>query len=293
MTKGIMELDHFELQYFLYSHGTDLIAWTDSEAIERYKEFAWVYDKHILGTVTGTPTELVTPELIEKSKSDLFIKPRINLAGMGRRARAYSPGDTVILPTEPMVAQPVLVGRHLTTDYVVGEGEVLGFFTFEALKDPRGSFLLFESKGVVDAKATDLARKLSNSGYKGIVNVESIGGKVIEAHLRPSNQFADICGGLIHNALRYMRREGWRGVKPEKTYSRVYRRPMTGTPYIEETPDRPWKGVSSVQFTWYPDQDMKELTQDEFSFRYLVINGTDLASIEAYGDYLNAQIKFR
>jgi len=266
-------LDEWEYQYIKDFPEEDLarIAWTDEEAWERYPSLRWVYDKQKLAERYGTLSVA----------SPFVVKPRINLKGMGR-------GVSVIRGIKK-VAQEYLEGDHDTTDLAVFSGQVVGCTTFLARKDYNGSFRLFECipRSRVYPPARQLVRDIAPELGYGIVNVETISGKIIEAHLRPSTQFFDIDGGLIGGML------GWDGDhKPIKTYSRVFRREKDARCDMKDALEPTPLGVKSIQFCFESGHRLSEYTQDPHSFRYLVINGTDLEVIEEYGKTITSLIRF-
>jgi hypothetical protein len=125
----------------------------------------------------------------------VFVKPIVNLAGMAVRARAVS-ADAV--PSEPgSFWCECLEGPHTSSDCLVQDGCAVWFaHTRGSDEKDRERPIYWE----VGAALPDLeplivdwiARHLK--GYKGLCNLEMIGGRPIEVHLRGSNGFFDFYG---------------------------------------------------------------------------------------------------
>jgi len=129
------------------------------------------------------------------AQSMVFIKPITNLAGMGLAARAVR-ADAV--PMEPgSFWCERLHGTHSSSDCLVRDGEALWFAHTQAsdAKDAERPLYwhigadLSQHEGWLRAW---VARNLR--GYTGLCNIELIGGRPIEAHLRGSNGFFDFYG---------------------------------------------------------------------------------------------------
>lgn len=285
-------LDAWEANYIRNLEGRELLAWSDAEAVYRYPKLKWVYDKYQLSKYFDmVPTWDLWNDY--PKRYPVFVKPRINLNGMGA-------GSGVIESISNLfdkgyigshIAQKNLVGEHISTDLVFDGEELIDYFSFLCHKNIKGSFWLFQS---IDVSPTNrVIRKLSKIGQgRRVMNVETIGGAPIEVHLRPSLQFYDICGGLIRQLPGFIKGENWKKVKRERSYSRVYRRRhdcRAARPRSQ--PDLP-RGVRSIQYCWENQKRLSKHGQDPYSYKYLVINGSNLRAIEDYGRLLNKLIKF-
>lgn len=247
---GAEDVDPWERQY-IRNREFDYPL-TDDDAYEFYPEHRWVYDKHELYKRLGYT-----------SIADPMVKPRTNLEGMGRGASVC----------KNKVAQPMWIGAHYTLDFFIENGSVIDTNAFRAYKNSLGSFTHFESDTSVYLKlaaefqiVTFFKKYLNN--YTGYLNMELIGNRIVEVHLRPSMQFYDICSGLISRKFYK---------ETSKTYSVVFRtREDKELPYLDLlTPVT----VRSIQLCWEPGKKLSDYTQDEHSFRYMVINGADLIAI--------------
>ena len=282
-------LDPWEAQYIKDLKDYDLLAWDDQDAWERNKQQQWVYNKkYVWQKYNKFPCwEL---DEIPKDAYPVFIKPQINLDGMGKGARvAYSPKD---LPKygPTMFAMPILTELPQTSwDIVIRNGKYCDSFGFYAHRDDNGSFVMFESLPFTHRPPKQRFRMLAESiGIeRGVINVEFIGNTIIEMHLRPSIQFYDICGGLLERLPRLIKSNHWDKVYYEKTYSTVWRRKDDGRPALTGTPPKHTKNIRSTQFTWVPGKKLSDEPQDEYSFRYMVINGRDWYDVQRWGNEIS------
>jgi hypothetical protein len=125
----------------------------------------------------------------------VFVKPIINLAGMAVRARAV-PADAV--PSEPgSFWCERLEGAHTSSDCLVQDGQAVWFaHTRGADEKDRERPIYWE----IGADLADLEPLIADwigrnlRGYSGLCNLEMIGGRPIEVHLRGSNGFFDFYG---------------------------------------------------------------------------------------------------
>lgn len=284
-------LDAWEAKYIRNLPDKEVIAWSDAEAVKKYPKLKWVYDKlELHNYLDSVPTWDLWNSF--PKKYPVFVKPRININGMGYRSEIINSEfelfDKGLIGTH--IAQPILTGDHITTDIVFDGKEVVDYFSFYCHYNRYGSFSLFES--VKELPNKNIIDKLSKIGIgRRIFNIETIGGKPLELHLRPSVQFYDISGGIMSQMPGFVMGDDWHKAKREKTYSKIYRtrrdcrmaRPMPAPP-------RP-RGVRSVQFCWENQQRLSKHTNDPYSLRYMVINGSNLRAISSYGSLLKDLIK--
>ena len=125
----------------------------------------------------------------------VFIKPIVNLAGMALQARAAR-ADAV--PVEPgLFWCERLEGEHTSTDCLVRNGEVVWLAHTRASERKDRERPIHWEVGVELPEIEPLVvawveRHLA--GYTGLCNLEMIGGRPIEAHLRGSNGFLELYG---------------------------------------------------------------------------------------------------
>ncbi|PYF99477.1 hypothetical protein D893_02629 [Thioalkalivibrio sp. ALE21] len=157
-----------------------------------------VYDKLRLALdagLTAAPCGVAPTDLGLDAADTVFVKPVINLAGMGLDARALPAGE---VPAEPgSFWCQRLEGAHTSTDCLVENGEVRWFAHTRGSDEKDAARPIYWEVGAavpeVEPWIADWVRR-SLAGYSGICNIELIGGRPIEAHLRGSNGFFDFYG---------------------------------------------------------------------------------------------------
>jgi len=125
----------------------------------------------------------------------VFVKPIINLAGMALKARAVR-ADAVVVDPGCFWCEH-LIGAQTSTDCLVRDGEPVWLAHTAASAEKSHQRPIYWEVGAslpdVDAIVVEWVRR-NLAGYTGICNLELIGGRPIEAHLRGSNGFFDLYG---------------------------------------------------------------------------------------------------
>jgi hypothetical protein len=131
------------------------------------------------------------------------------------------------------------------------------------------------------------------AGYTGMINFETIGGRIIEAHLRFADQWPDLYGARWVEALVGLyaggawtfddssRRDGF-SVVLFAPHGPVWRHPPAAL--IEEALAVP--GVSSVQISFHADRDASRHSMPPGGFRLAIVNAFDLAAGKMARDVL-------
>ena len=280
-------LDPWELKYLDGVAYADALPWSDEHAYKFYPEFNWVYNKQILSAYTKNMAHELSLELPRHSEYPVIVKPKVNLLGMGRAAKVCYSESMLPEDRKGLIWQKYLRGLHTSTDYVLEYGRVLAQFAFIGAKDKNDSFLLFASTPLSHSLPPRLLKDLAN--YRGVLNAEYIGGSLIEAHLRPSVQFFDICGGLLPQLGTWTVTGKLKPVRYEQTYSRVYRQKKDAILKLRDMPALPI-GVRSYQLCWEEGERLSSYAQDEHSYRVLVVNGSNLGAVSSYGKRLMENI---
>lgn len=170
----------------------DAAAWRLNPAHRR------VYDKLALALDAGlraAPCGVAPMDLGIAPDATVFVKPITNLAGMGLAAEA--------LRADAVPARPgsfwceLLTGTHISSDCLVQDGQARWFAHTRASAQKDQARPLYWEVGVAAPELEGwlrdwVARHLA--GYTGLCNLELIGGRPIEAHLRGSNGFFDLYG---------------------------------------------------------------------------------------------------
>ena len=289
---GIHNLDPWISQYVENIPGEHLseIAWTDAEAIGRYPQHAWLYDKLELCNLLGYKAYDLNVE--EPESFPMFGKLRTNVLGMGISARRLE--SMVDVHYHDMIAMPIMKGKHLTTDFVIWKGKVKDSYTFEGIYEGN-SFKMFRSVSCGDkptAHQQKVIRELFD--FTGIINIEMIGGKIIEVHLRPGSQYFDISGGMYEQALKcFAELQTYYPVQFERTYSRVFRGKNDAFVKFNGKLDALPDGIRSVQLCFEDQKPLSANPNDEFTYVLFVVNGTNLKAIERFGKHLKSKLIIR
>ncbi len=117
------------------------------------------------------------------------------------------------------------------------------------------------------------------SGYTGMINLETIGGKIIEIHLRFADQWPDLYGkDWVESVVRLYaegrwqfddshRQEGFSVVLFGAHGVHYQHPPQDVVAQLRQTPD-----VSSIQITFHEDKPPKDHSMPPGGFRLAIIN---------------------
>lgn len=243
----------------------------DYQAFEQYPKFRWVYDRYALHRkYNAVPSYVDNIPLSPLSlQAEWVLKPRINLNGLAKGVQDYTGG-----PIPPgFIAQAKVRGIYMSADYFCrGDGSVEPPTCYRARgMESQEPYLFYRIKRPFSIPH-DLASDLSEAGYQGYLNVETIGGSIIEAHLRPSMQFWD---------------------RPK--YSIVFRRTKDALPELDPYFDVKLNlpGVKSIQRCWEPGKPLSETDPDKLRYRYLVVNCDDFKEGYYFGQIYSSAIRWQ
>jgi hypothetical protein len=282
----ICEADSWRLQYFQHAAcPPDVnIPTEDSDAWLWYPAERWVYDKIAIALSQGLDAG---PHGVPPPRFPVFSKPITNLKGMGIASRRFSsPAEYEQSLTPGHMWMTLLDGRHVSSDVAVVDGEprwwrhvtgqpsgegTFDYWTVHAGRDP----------GIEDYCGAWIRKHLA--GYTGILNTETIGGRMIEVHLRMSDQWPDLYGaGWVDALVRLYHRRRWEFADADRRdgYSVVlfgphgprYRHPPPAL--VEQVRQLP--GVSSVQVTFDEDKEPEHHAMPPGGFRLAVVNAWSL-----------------
>ena len=254
----ICEVDPWRFQYFDHVKTAANIPTEDCDAWQWYPAHRWVYDK--LAVALSQNLE-AGPHGVMPPHFPVFSKPIINLKGMGVGSRVlhtaadyerhYAPGHFWM---------PVLDGRHVSSDVAVVDGEPRWWRHATGKPAGEGTFDYWtvhaEPDADIEARCGTWAQK-NLAGYTGMLNFETIGGSIIEAHLRFTDQWPDLYGpgwvdalvGLYENGdwdfYDEDRSEGYSVVLFGPNGRRYRHPPQALVDAIKHTPS-----VTSVQITF-------------------------------------------
>ena len=282
----IYECDPWRMQYFTE---VDCPAHVHipSDDVDAYKfnpRHRWIYDKLRVAQSQGLECGLYGSP---PPRYPVFCKPVTNLKGMGvgscvlQDERGYQehckPGDFWMR---------LLSGEHVSSDWAIVRGAPA--WCRHTLGHPgmAGTFDYWQIQARARPSLERYCRDWIHAhlrDYTGMLNIETIGGRIIEAHLRFSDQWPDLYGCRWLDALvRLYEHHAWEFADTERAdgYSVVLFGPY-GPPYEHPAPKRlsayrSMPGVSSVQITFFEDRPQHAHTMPPGGFRLAVINSFNL-----------------
>jgi hypothetical protein len=266
----------------------------DPEAWEWNPAHRWVFDKLQLALSQGLAAG---PHGTTPPTFPVFSKPIINFRGLGAGSRTLnSAEDYEQHHTAGHFWMTLLAGLHVSTDVAVVAGEPKWWRHATGLAAGSGMFDYWTvhagAQPQLESKcATWIGRHLK--GYTGLLNLETIGGSIIDAHLRLSDQWPDLYGpGWLQAFVTLYRDREWRFADAERRdgYSLVlfgpagrrYRHPPAAL--LADVAEMP--SVSSVQITFHEDRPPERHSMPPGGFRVAVINAFDLAGGKAAREIL-------
>jgi hypothetical protein len=281
----IVEKDPWREQYFVgVACPEDVVIPTDDQdAYLLHPAHRWVYNKLLVCETQGLehgPHGIVPPRF------PVFSKPIYNLRGMGVGGKVLHTREQYEREQAPgHLWMPVLSGPHVSSDVALVDGEPVWWrhATGAALAD--GTFdhwtVLAEPLPEIEAYGGAWLRRLR--GYSGFANLETIGGTIIEAHLRFADQWVDLYGaGWLESVVELYTHGRWRFTDAGRRtgYSVV----LFAEHGVRWTIDpaaveilRRIAGVSSIQITFHPDRPPDAHAMPPGGFRLAIVNCWDRA----------------
>jgi hypothetical protein len=285
----IHEADPWRTQYFeaIACPPQVHIPTDDALAYELHPQHRWVYNKLLVAQSQGLAcgTHTATPPHFP-----VFSKPITNLRGMGLGSRVlYNAAEFDDLPAdENCFWSTHLTGWHVSTDWAVIQGEPVWCRHVRGVPGSGGTFDYW----IVEAGRREpmeyYCRRWIRTylpGYTGMVNLETIGGRIIEAHLRFADQWPDLYGARwtesvvnlygrgLWNFEDRERREGY-SVVLFGPHGRHYEHPRARL--LREY--RAVADVKSVQITFFQDLPPQAHAMPPGGFRLAVINCVRLSA---------------
>ena len=280
----ICEADPWRLQYFAHVKTATNIPTEDGDAWTWNPQHRWVYDK--LAVALSQQLE-AAPHGVAPPRFPVFSKPVINLKGMGVGSRVLgSAADYERHYTPGHFWMTLLRGPHVSSDVAVADGEPLWWRHVTGRPAGEGTFDYWTVHAGPNA-AIELSCgawiEANLAGYSGMLNLETIGGKIIEAHLRFADQWPDLYGpGWVEALVSLYERHAWDFYDEDRSegYSvvlfgpggRRYRHPPPAL--VEQIRRIP--GVTSVQITFHEDRAPERHAMPPGGFRLAIVNGFDL-----------------
>jgi hypothetical protein len=282
----IQEADPWRMQYFegVPCPADVSIPTEDGDAWSWYPRYKWVYDKMAVAESQGLPCG---PHGLDPPQFPVFSKPIYNMRGMGAGSRIMrSLKEYKHLQRPGHMWMPLLQGAHVSTDVAVVDGEPRWWrhVTGAALEGG-----MFDYWTVLAANNPDVENYCGDwirqhfAGYTGMLNLETIGGRIIEAHLRFADQWPDLYGpGWVEALVKLYAQGVWDFADTDRRdgYSVVlfgahgvqYRHPPAElVADMLRTPE-----VSSIQITFHEDRPPSAHSMPPGGFRLAIVNCHDL-----------------
>jgi hypothetical protein len=277
----IVEEDPWRAQYFAGVACPDdvVIPTDDAHAYALHPRHRWVYNKLLICETQGLEHG---PHGIAPARFPVFSKPIYNLRGMGVGTKIFAtPEEYERAQTPGHLWMPLLTGTHVSSDVAVVNGAPRWWrhTTGVALGDGTFDYWTVQAEPMpaVEARAGAwLDRHLR--GYSGFLNLETIDGTIIEAHLRFADQWVDLYGpGWVEAAIELYAHGRWQFADAgcRTGYSVVLFgehgvRWEIAPPAVDAL--RAVAGVSSIQITYHPDRSPDLHAMPPGGFRLAIVN---------------------
>lgn len=254
----------------------------DPPTWDLYPERRWIHNKLAICESQDLPHG---PHGTPPPRFPVFSKPIYNLRGMGAGGRIIeSEADYNASQTPGHFWMPLLTGAHVSTDLALADGRIVWCRHTTGLPTTAGTFdywiVQAEPLPALEAYLSDWSRRHLR-GFTGVVNIETIGGCIIECHLRMSDQWIDLNGpGWVAAVVALYATGTWRLEERRRTgYSVV----LFGAPGIAPRIERPrvaalrnTAGISSIQISFDDSQPPEAHAMPPGGFRLAIVNCWDL-----------------
>jgi hypothetical protein len=296
----IAEADPWRLQYFADAGCPDdvRIPTEDADAWSWHPAHRWVYDKLAVALSQGLAA---APHGVMPPAFPVFSKPLMNLRGMGTGSRPIASAEEYAAALTPgHFWSTKLTGAHVSSDTAIVDGEPRWWRHATGAATPGGTFDHWHIHAAAMPDIEDWCGAWARRhlrGYTGMLNVETIGGRIIEAHLRFADQWPDLyCEGWIAALIRLYADGVWAFADTARAdgFSVVLFGPH-GPRYRHPAPEliqavRAMAGVTSVQITFHEDRAPDRHAMPPGGFRLAIVNATSLAAGRAARDCLRAAL---
>jgi hypothetical protein len=289
-------VDPWRWQYFEGEPCPDdvVVPIDDATGWSLYPRHRWVYNKLLICETQGLAHG---PHGTTPNRFPVFSKPIYNMRGMGTGSRVIASEEEYEASFQPgHMWMPLFTGAHVSTDVALAEGRIVWCRHTTGVTAPAGTFDYWtihdKPKPALEAYLGEwLGRNLQ--GFTGIVNFETIGGRIIECHLRMSEQWLDLngAGWLAAVVALYASGEWTFAAPPRRGYSVI----LFGDHGINWQINRAAvgaflkiPGVSSIQITFDDEIPREAHAMPPGGFRLAIVNCWDLAVGKRVRSRLNA-----
>ncbi len=282
----VCEADPWRMQYFegLECPPDVNIPTEDGDAYRWFPGYRWVYNKLLIAESQGLACG---PHGIEPDAYPVFSKPIYNMRGMGAGSRVIRSAKEYRTAMRPgHMWSELLEGEHVSTDVAVVSGALC--WSRHTIGHPLEGGM-FDHWVVEAAHREALEEALSDwvarnlPGYSGMANFETIDGRIIEAHLRFSDQWPDLYGaGWLDALVGLYARGEWTYADDDRRdgysvvlfggHGIVYRHPPDDL--VERLRATP--GITSIQITFHEDRPPAAHSMPPGGFRLAIVNCWDI-----------------
>jgi len=284
----ILERDPWRLQYFEAAHCPEdvIIPTDDPDCWALYPDHRWIYDKLRIAKSQGIDA---APHGVMPEVYPVFSKPNVNLKGMGVGSKAIYSANEMLNNSYPgHMWMTLLEGEHVSSDCAVVNGALCWIRHATGFAKAGGMFDYWKISAAVHPQLeTFLGDWVQEymAGYTGMMNFESIGGHIIEAHLRFADQWPDLYGpGWVEALVKLYVDKIW--VFDDHNRQDGYSVPLFGKhgfqfrhpSAADQAALRAMKYISSLQITFHEAVTAAAHAMPPGGFRLAVINATDLTA---------------
>jgi hypothetical protein len=278
-------VDSWRWQYFEGQPCPDglVVPIDDATAWELHRGHRAIYNKMTICETQGLPNG---PHGTMPPRFPIFSKPIYNMRGMGTGSRVIASEAEYEESLQPgHMWMKLLQGPHVSTDLAVAQGAIGWCRHSTGVSGAQGTFDYWivhaKPKPALEAYLAEWAGRTLGD-FTGIVNVETIGGRIIECHLRMSEQWLDLNGKGWLAAVVGLYADGvWRFSEERRTgYSVV----LFGAHGVNWRIDRSVvrellkiPKVSSIQITFDDAIAHEAHAMPPGGFRLAIVNCWDLA----------------
>jgi len=263
-------------------------------AWDLYPKYRWVHNKLLICETQGLPHG---PHGTIPPEYPVYSKPIYNMRGMGTGGRVIHDEAEYVAALQPgHMWMPLFTGDHVSTDVAMENGVPRWWRHTTGKHAPaEGTFDYWVIHAGPDPALEDylggwLSRHLQ--GFTGIVNIETIGGRMLECHLRMAEQWLDLNGrGWLTAVVRLYSAGLWRFDDSQRRegYSVILfgaheTRWTIDSAAVEELRRRPQ--ISSIQITFDESVAPEHHAMPPGGFRLAIINCWDLAAGRAIREEL-------
>jgi hypothetical protein len=282
----IVERDPWRMQYFERVACPDevFVPTEDGDSFRLFPKHRWVYNKLLIAESQDMACGL---HGMEPERFPVFSKPVYNMRGMGAGGRIFHKLRDYQLGQKPgHMWMPLLTGEHVSSDVAVVDGEPRWWRHVIGNALDQGMFDYWTVLAAARPEIEDFCGgwlRAHLAGYTGMVNFETIGARIIEVHLRFSDQWPDLYGrGWIDALVRLYAEGDWRYADDDRRdgYSVVLFGPH-GLQYQHPAPELIAElvrhpQITSVQITFHEDKPPKAHSMPPGGFRLAIVNCWDL-----------------